>query len=281
MWRCTHCGETVDEDDFEVCWRCSTPRGADGPAATPPDDDGRAPRVPVWAAVVTTAASVRAHPVILVAALPLLAWDAAATAIGSPTAGFFGAATRSMWPLEIGLLPATFVVGPFAMGLTMALVQHAMRGRPSVTGAAATVLTRFPALLALVATGAGWILLVRYRPAAGLALLLPAFYVGVRLAFATAAVVLEGRGPLAAAHRSWVFTRDNWWRTFAVTLLPAMAASAPDMLPWRPVAVLLTECLAPLTAALLAVAFLMRAGELRPAPAGAGLAGRRQVAPAT
>src|SRR6185369_16021787 len=44
MWTCEHCGETVDEDDFEVCWRCSTPRGLPDLAPPPPlvdepDDD--------------------------------------------------------------------------------------------------------------------------------------------------------------------------------------------------------------------------------------------------
>ena len=35
MWTCKQCGETV-EDQFDRCWKCSTPKGQEPPDGTTP-----------------------------------------------------------------------------------------------------------------------------------------------------------------------------------------------------------------------------------------------------
>lgn len=39
MWLCKNCGEQVEDDTFEVCWKCGT--GRDGVTMVPPPDQPR------------------------------------------------------------------------------------------------------------------------------------------------------------------------------------------------------------------------------------------------
>lgn len=60
-------------------------------------------------------------------------------------------------------------------------------------------------VLSLLATIAGFI-----------ALIIPGFYVVIRLAVVLPASVAEGRGPGEALSRSWELVKDNWWRTLGI-----------------------------------------------------------------
>ena len=42
MWKCSKCGERI-EDQFDSCWKCSTPKGASPVAPT-----DAAPEAPKW-----------------------------------------------------------------------------------------------------------------------------------------------------------------------------------------------------------------------------------------
>ncbi|KNX37832.1 DUF7847 domain-containing protein [Luteipulveratus halotolerans] len=49
--------------------------------------------------------------------------------------------------------------------------------------------------------------------------LLAVVFLWVKWAFASACVVLERQGPIAALKRSWALTRGQWWRVFGISLL--------------------------------------------------------------
>src|SRR5262249_31407080 len=100
VWTCEHCGETVDEDDVEVCWRCGAPRGQvdTEPSAEPVvgerDDDER---IAVFLAFGRGVQTVVAHPIILVAAVPLLVWPLVAIMLGIVPADSFVHPTSLGW----------------------------------------------------------------------------------------------------------------------------------------------------------------------------------------
>ena len=51
------------------------------------------------------------------------------------------------------------------------------------------------------------------------ALIIPFFYMAVRLSMTFPALVCEKAGPFAAIRRSWQLTRGNWWRVFGTLLV--------------------------------------------------------------
>ncbi|MER7944148.1 hypothetical protein [Streptomyces sp. NPDC094458] len=53
-----------------------------------------------------------------------------------------------------------------------------------------------------------------------------AAWIWIKVCLAPAAVVFEGRGPVAALHRSAELVRGDWWRIFGITLLAALIAGA-------------------------------------------------------
>jgi hypothetical protein len=63
-------------------------------------------------------------------------------------------------------------------------------------------------LLFIVLVGIGFI-----------ALIVPAFWIAVKLAMVFPAVVFERKGPFGAIGRSWTLTRGHWWRTFGTLLV--------------------------------------------------------------
>lgn len=53
-----------------------------------------------------------------------------------------------------------------------------------------------------------------------------AAWIWIKVCLAPAAVVFEGRGPVAALRRSAELVRGDWWRIFGITLLAALIAGA-------------------------------------------------------
>ncbi|MFE6936221.1 hypothetical protein ACFVDT_29790 [Streptomyces sp. NPDC057699] len=53
-----------------------------------------------------------------------------------------------------------------------------------------------------------------------------AAWIWIKVCLAPAAVVFEGRGPVAALRRSAELVRGDWWRIFGITLLAALMAGA-------------------------------------------------------
>ncbi|MEV3929604.1 MULTISPECIES: hypothetical protein [unclassified Streptomyces] len=51
-----------------------------------------------------------------------------------------------------------------------------------------------------------------------------AVWLWIKVCLAPAAVVFEGRGPIAALRRSSQLVRGDWWRIFGITLLAALMA---------------------------------------------------------
>jgi hypothetical protein len=52
-----------------------------------------------------------------------------------------------------------------------------------------------------------------------IALIIPFFYMAVRLSMTLPALVCEKTGPFRSIARSWQLTRDNWWRVFGTLVV--------------------------------------------------------------
>jgi hypothetical protein len=152
----------------------------------------------------------------------------------------------------VGLL--SFVLVSSLAGLLAVVVGQAVLGRPlGFADAWRRAGTRVPRLLVTVvlvglAVGAVWLgllglwlLLALTDPPVGLVVAvvllsllvaLPlSLFLGVRLALATPAVMLESDaagpiGPATAVRRSWRLVSGAWWRTFGIVLLGAVIAGA-------------------------------------------------------
>ncbi|MFQ4147169.1 hypothetical protein AAGW05_00490 [Arthrobacter sp. LAPM80] len=80
--------------------------------------------------------------------------------------------------------------------------------------------------------------------AIGLALLISlpflavSVWIGTKVLLAPAAIVVENLGPLAGIRRSWQLTRNNWWRTFGISLLAGVIAGVIGSVITTPVSLL-------------------------------------------
>jgi hypothetical protein len=284
VWTCEHCGETVDEDDFDVCWRCSSLRGrpeAEEPHPAPVDEPADDDRVAVFLALARGIRTSVAHPIILVAAVPGLLWHLAATVFGPSAAGFFVHPTSLDWRMSLAILPDALVFGPVSTGLATLLVYAAATGSVSVAQAASTLVRRFPALLAT------WVLavpvmLVGTLPVPPLVALFSVYlglYVGVRLTFWTSTILVDDLGPLAGARRAWVLAHGNWWRLCALFLIPWIVSRAASRLIPVPAVFLVSLLVAPVRDAIVTSGYLQRVGVLPgPSPFPSTLARRGAVA---
>ena len=267
MWSCEHCGETVDEDDFEVCWRCSSPRVVhEAQPEVPPRvvgelaDDGR---IAVFLAIGRGVGTIVAHPIILAATVPTLLWHLAATVFGPSAVGFFGHPTSLDWRTFIALLPHVLVLGPVSTGLVTLLVYAAAKGSISVTEAVSILVRRFPALLVTSALVVPFFVSVgAFSPRFAFLPMCVVFYVEVRLTFWAAAILVDGLGPLAAARRAWVLAHGNWWRLCVLAGLTGIVDRVAKPFIPVPAAFLLSVLLAPLHEAIVTSAYLQRIGIL-------------------
>jgi hypothetical protein len=280
MWTCEHCGETVDEDDFEVCWRCSTPRGLPDLAPPPPlvdepDDD----KIAVFLALRRGIRTVAAHPVILVAALPDLFSYLVVNGFGVPAERFLADPTSLGWRDYVTLLPGMLLVAAASSGLATLLAYAAAKGEVSLADALTTLARRFPALLAAALVLPFEYLVIGRPRVVPLLLTYALVYVSVRLAFWNAAILVDGLGAIAALRRSWQLTRGNWWRlsmlgwmSGSFCLLLALAHVAIPAVP-IPALLVVGVLLGPVGTAVLTSAYLQRIGVLpgpRPLPGTVG-----------
>jgi hypothetical protein len=65
-----------------------------------------------------------------------------------------------------------------------------------------------------------------------------AVWIGTKVLLAPAAIVVENVGPLAGIKRSWQLTRNNWWRTFGISILAAIIAGVIGSVITTPVSLL-------------------------------------------
>jgi hypothetical protein len=154
--------------------------------------------------------------------------------LGIPGAALIGNSSDTRPEQAVGAFAVMFlgaIVGGVAVGFaSMALVVACGRLVDPASGprfvtpgyAYRTVLSRVPALI-----GLGILLVLVAIP---LVFIFPLLvYVFVRWANATNAVVLDGRGPIEALHRSWALTRKAWWHTAVVLFLAGLAVAVVQM----------------------------------------------------
>src|SRR5438094_1138926 len=238
MWRCSQCGAEV-EDDFDVCWSCSTARSgasyeefhADIPSASAPAPIAplQVEQIAVLQAIEDGVGAIARHRVLLLAGVLLVASrlaDSFFATQGTP-------AVHGANPIE-RLLPLLrwqfvawrsmrLVVDALADGFVVAFLYGAACGRPSPVEAASRAVSRLPSLVgaeailwailvvpfvALVAVGS------HASPHAALwswAFALQ-IYLAVRLIFWREVIVVEAAGLARASRRSWNLVRRNWWR---------------------------------------------------------------------
>jgi len=232
MWPCPHCGAEV-ENDFEVCWNCSTPRsgasyeeflatipGATARARTAAFEDEQ---IAVLQAIEDGLVAVVRHRILLLAGVLLVASRLGESLFMAPAISRVDAAN----PVAL-LLPLlrwqslvwwaeSLVVGALADGFVIAFVYGIARGRTSQSEAASSLVPRLPSLVgARVIVGMISLvplLLALWSPVAlwwcAFALQL---YLTVRLVFWQEVIVVEAAGVARSLRRSWQLVRGNWWR---------------------------------------------------------------------
>ncbi|MEO6714536.1 MAG: glycerophosphoryl diester phosphodiesterase membrane domain-containing protein [Mycobacteriales bacterium] len=100
------------------------------------------------------------------------------------------------------------------------IIGDAVLGRPVVRGAAWAQIRPRLGAIAGAAVVTSILLVVGF-----LVFVIPGIYLSVALAFTTPAIVLEGRGIIAAMKRSRALVSGAWWRTLGVLLLAGMICS--------------------------------------------------------
>ena len=270
MWRCEHCGEAVDDDQFERCWNCGTPRPDVVPAEEPEEPPHRSDpprrsdpsgetRIAVFQAIGRGARSIVDHPVLVLAGVPLLVWKSIErTLVPEPVV--------VRWPLLL-TTPVSAVVGALTAGFIYAFLAEAARGRSSASRAAILVRRRAIPLVVtgvITATMGSLFLLFGIAPRGILQLFVWAWlYFSVRLAFWSLAIVVEGCGVVEGARRAWDLARGNWWRLAALQMLPGLVSRRlVRRLPGPYVDTAAGWLLGLVADAILAMAYLQRVGTL-------------------
>ena len=259
----------VDDDQFERCWNCSTPRPDVAPPEEPPpeeparrSDPSGETRIAVFQAIGRGARSIVEHPVLVLAGVPFLVWQSIErTLVPEPV--------LVRWPLLL-TMPVSAVVGALTAGFIYAFLAEAARGRPSTSRAAILLRRRaFPLL------GAGLTICAMESPFLlhgsapypstlfFLAWIYLLIYLSTQLAFWSLAIVVEGCGVVEGARRAWGLARGNWWRLAAVRMLPGVVNLAlVRRLPGQYVHTAAGWLLGLVADAILAMAYLQRVGTL-------------------
>src|SRR5438876_2025335 len=224
MWRCSECGAEV-EDDFQVCWNCSTARsGASYQEfhATVPGASAPAPIAPlqveqiaVLQAIEDGVGAIARHRVLLLAGVLLVASRLADSFFATQgTLAVHGAnPIERLLPLLrwqfIAWQSMRLVVDALADGFVVAFLYGAACGRASPAEAASRAVSRLPSLVGAEAI-VGAIFLVPFVAlvavgshasphAATFALQI---YLAVRLIFWREVIVMEAAGLARASRRS-------------------------------------------------------------------------------
>src|SRR5438128_11881483 len=238
MWRCSKCGAEV-EDDFEVCWKCSTARSgasyeefhADIPSASAPASivAPEVEQIAVLQAIEDGIGAIARHRVLLLAGVLLVASRLADSFFATQgTLAVHGAnPIERLLPLLrwqfIAWQSMRLVVDALADGFVVAFLYGAACGRASPAEAASRAVSRLPSpvgaeaivgaiflvpFVALVAVGS------HASPHAALWSWTFALeiYLAVRLIFWREVIVVEAAGLARASRRSWHLVRRNWWR---------------------------------------------------------------------
>src|SRR5712664_4243475 len=238
MWRCSECGAEV-EDDFEVCWTCSTARsGASyeefhatvpGASAPAPIAAAEVEQIAVLQAIGDGIGAIARHRVLLLAGVLLVASrlaDSFFAAPGTPPADGANSIARLLPLLRWQAVPwaKNLVVGALVDGFVVAFLYGAACGRASPVEAASRAVSRLPSLVgaeAIMGTifVAPLVLLqvavgshAPARAALWWCVFAPQIYVLVRLTFWREVIVVEAAGLASASRRSWNLARRNWWR---------------------------------------------------------------------
>ena len=234
MWSCSQCGAEV-EDDFEVCWNCSTARSGaryEEFHATVPGDSAPAPIAPpevehigVLQAIEDGIGAIARHRVLLLAGMLLVASRLGDSFFATPGAQAVHGANpiARLLPLLrwqfVAWWAMRLVVYALADGFVVAFLYGAACGRASPVEAASRALSRLPSLVGAEAIlGAIFVALVAVGSHAPhhAALWSWAFalqiYLAVRLIFWREVIVVEAAGLARASRRSWNLVRRNWWR---------------------------------------------------------------------
>src|SRR5439155_10181812 len=238
MWRCSECGAEV-EDDFEVCWSCSTARSgasyeefhADipGAAAPAPIAASEVEQIAVLQAIEDGVGAIARHRVLLLAGVLLVASRLADSFFAIPGAPKVEGAN----PIAL-LLPLLgwqfvawrsmrLVVDALVDGFVVAFLYGAACARASPVEAASRAVSRLPSRVGAEAI-VGAIFLVPFvalvavgshaSPHAALWSWTFALeiYLAVRLIFWREVTMVEAAGLARASRRSWNLVRRNWWR---------------------------------------------------------------------
>ena len=238
MWRCSKCGAEV-EDDFEVCWSCSTARSGasyeefhadiSGASAPAPIAPLQVEQIAVLQAIEDGVGAIARHRVLLLAGVLLVASRLADSFFAIPGAPKVEGAN----PIAL-LLPLLrwqfvawrsmrLVVDALADGFVVAFLYSAACGRASPVEAASRAVSRLPSLvgaeaIVLAIFVAPFVALLAVGslapPYAALVWCIFALqiYLPVRLIFWREVIVVEAAGLARASRRSWHLVRRNWWR---------------------------------------------------------------------
>lgn len=231
MWRCSECGAEV-EDDFEVCWSCSTARSgasyeefhADIPSASAPAPIAalEVEQIAVLQAIKDGIGAIARHRVLLLAGVLLVASRLGDSFFATPgTPAVDGANPIALLLLRwqsVAWVAKNLVVDALADGFVVAFLYGAACGRVSPVEAASRALSRLPSLVGaeaivgaiLVAPFVALVAVGSHAPYA--ALQWCAIYLAVRLIFWREVIVVEAAGLARAFRRSWHLVRGNWWR---------------------------------------------------------------------
>src|SRR2546425_7834979 len=160
MWRCSECGAEV-EDDFEVCWSCSTARSgasyeefhADIRSASAPAPIAalEVEQIAVLQAIKDGIGAIARHRVLLLAGVLLVASRLADSFLATPgTPAVDGANPIALLLLRwqsVAWVAKNLVVDALADGFVVAFLYGAACGRGSPVEAASRAVSRLPSLV--------------------------------------------------------------------------------------------------------------------------------------
>jgi hypothetical protein len=214
------------DDEHDLEWPAHT-------EASPSDVPAQVeePRLRIMETVAAGLRLVVAHPFVFVAAIPGLVWAAIATAVGLTSFGFFATETCPTGSALLVGMPGAIVFGTLGEAVAIAIAAGAARGASSWPNELALVGRKLPIMVVLAALPMLLWPLRQWIPIIAVVLVPAIVYLGIRLAFALVAILVDDVGIREGLVRSWTVTNGAWWRTFGLNVVFAVMSAPVSWVP--------------------------------------------------
>jgi hypothetical protein len=165
-------------------------------------------------------------------------------------------------------MPGAIVFGTLGEAVAIAIAAGAARGASSWPNELALVGRKLPIMVVLAALPMLLWPLRQWIPIIAVVLVPAIVYLGIRLAFALVAILVDDVGIREGLVRSWTVTNGAWWRTFGLNVVFAVMSAPVSWVP-PPFRVVLACAFGAIVQTTLVVAYfrLSEIARSRPTPA--------------